>query len=112
AIYGFERNLVARTASLMLTGPVSIVDADQVDLHNRIRFIEAVTSLLPYGVRASLAATTWAEARAHGTMRLAFADQLSSDSLEGENPSSIIRLAAGLTSAVTGHGGEYLRWLA
>lgn len=77
AIESFDADIVARTASLLLNGPVNIVGAEKVDLHNRIQFIEAVASLLPYGIRASLAATTWAEARSRHGMRLAFTDQAS-----------------------------------
>jgi hypothetical protein len=110
AIERFDSDVVARTASLLLNGPVNIIDAEQVDLHGRIQFIEAVASLLPYGLRASLAATTWAEATSLHRIRLAFVDQPRDDYQETDNL-GIVQLKAGWTSAVTGYAGEYLWWL-
>lgn len=110
AIERFDYDIVARTASLLLNGPVNIIGAEQTDLYSRIQFIEAVTSLLPYGIRASLAATTWAESTSLHRIRLAFVDQSRDDSRENENP-GVVQLKAGWTSAVTGNAGEYLQWL-
>ena len=50
-----------RVAALLLTGkPVCIVGADQTDLLERLRFLDTVVSLLPYGMRCRLSASTWA----------------------------------------------------
>jgi hypothetical protein len=51
---------VAYVAALLLTGePVCILDADQVSFLDRLRFIDAVAALLPYGMRSQLSASTW-----------------------------------------------------
>lgn len=50
-----------QVAALLLTGrPVCIVGADQTDLLERLRFLDTVVSLLPYGMRCRLSASTWA----------------------------------------------------
>jgi hypothetical protein len=47
-------------ANLLLTNlPVCILGADRVDLDTRLAFIDAVMALLPYGLRATLSASTW-----------------------------------------------------
>jgi hypothetical protein len=53
-------SLVALAAALLLTDiPVCILGADQVDLGERLTFIDQVASLLPYGIRSRLSAATW-----------------------------------------------------
>jgi hypothetical protein len=48
-------------ASLLLTNvPVCILGADRVDLGTRLAFLDSVTALLPYGLRAELSTSTWA----------------------------------------------------
>ncbi len=50
-----------RVAALLLTGkPVCIIGADRADLLERLGFLDAVVSLLPYGMRCRLSASTWA----------------------------------------------------
>jgi hypothetical protein len=45
---------------LLLTGnPVCIVGAEATEIAERLAFIEATMSLLPYGMRAEMAASTW-----------------------------------------------------
>jgi hypothetical protein len=52
--------LAIRSAALLLTArPVCILGADRVGLDERLRFIDTVASLLPYGLRARLSAATW-----------------------------------------------------
>ena len=47
-------------AELLLTGnPVCIVEAGKTSPRERLAFIDAVMSLLPYGLRAEMAAATW-----------------------------------------------------
>jgi hypothetical protein len=58
---GPGRGQALRVAALLLTGqPVCIVGADRVDLLERLQFLDAVVSLLPYGMRCRLSASTWA----------------------------------------------------
>jgi hypothetical protein len=61
---------------LLLTGnPVCIVGADATTMTERLAYIDTVMSLLPYGMRARMAASTWAKStyRLH-PFRLFFSD--------------------------------------
>ena len=50
-----------KVAALLLTGRrVCIVGADGADFLERLTFVDAVASLLPYGIRCRLSASTWA----------------------------------------------------
>ena len=52
--------LATRAAALLLTGkPVCIVGAGRVPADERLRFLDTVASLLPYGMRSRLSAATW-----------------------------------------------------
>ena len=54
-------DFAVRAAALLLTGkPVSILGADELDVCQRLMLIEAVISLLPYGMRSRFSASTWA----------------------------------------------------
>ena len=56
-----ERQLAEDVALALLTGsPVCVLDADGVAAEQRLAFIDLVLSLLPFGLRASLSASTWA----------------------------------------------------
>ncbi len=56
----------AKVAALLLTGRrVCIVGADRVDFLERLAFVDAVASLLPYGIRCRLSASTWASSTLH-----------------------------------------------
>jgi len=49
-----------RAATLLLTGrPVCVLGADEAGLTERLGFLDSVASLLPYGLRAELSASTW-----------------------------------------------------
>ena len=49
-----------RTAALLLTlRPVCILGAEKVDVYSKLCFIDNVASLLPYGMRSTLSASTW-----------------------------------------------------
>jgi len=64
-----------RVAALLLTGkPVCIVGADRVGFRERLQFVDAVMSLLPYGMRRRLSASTWTSSTLQGhKFRLFFA---------------------------------------
>jgi hypothetical protein len=72
---GTQPELAAEVAVLLLTGrPVCILNADQVPVAGRLAFIDGVLSLLPYGLRAALSASTWASSNAQDLkFRLFFA---------------------------------------
>jgi hypothetical protein len=75
----FGENTVITAAALLLRGPVSIVQAEGSTLVERLRFLDAVASLLPYGFRAKFSAATWSESSAKHRIRLAFATRSRED---------------------------------
>jgi hypothetical protein len=64
---------VVTTASLLLSGPVTITGAESSTLLERLWFIDAVAALLPFAYRASYTAATWSDKGAGQRIRLAFA---------------------------------------
>lgn len=53
-------DLTMQAAALLLTTrPVCVLGADDTSLAGRLAFIDAVMSLLPYGLRAKMTAATW-----------------------------------------------------
>lgn len=72
---GPHPELAAEVAVLLLTGrPVCILNADQIPAATRLEFIDGVLALLPYGLRATLSASTWASSTAQDLkFRLFFA---------------------------------------
>ncbi|MFI6796658.1 hypothetical protein [Streptosporangium canum] len=61
-------------AALLLTGrPVCMVGADRVPMIERLRFLDTVAALLPYGMRTRLTAATWTSSTARHKIRLSFA---------------------------------------
>ena len=64
-----------RAAALLLTGkPVCILGAGQANLTERLGFLDSVASLLPYGLRSKLSASTWTSSTFQGhRLRLFFA---------------------------------------
>ncbi|MEV6863786.1 hypothetical protein AB0M44_22605 [Streptosporangium subroseum] len=61
-------------AALLLTGrPVCVVGADRVPMIERLRFLDTVAALLPYGMRTRLTAATWSSSTARHKIRLSFA---------------------------------------
>ena len=63
-------------AGLLLTGnPVCIVGAEATEMTERLAFIDTVMSLLPYGMRAEMAASTWTRGTYRGhKFRLFFSE--------------------------------------
>ena len=67
--------IVSAAAALLLRTPVSVVEAEGSTLRQRLEFIDAVTSLLPYGFRAKFSAATWSDSGTRHRLRLAFANR-------------------------------------
>jgi hypothetical protein len=76
ALAGTRQLLAMRVAALLLTDRgVSILGADGAGASERLGFLDAVMSLLPYGMRSALAGATWASSTAYDlNLRLFFAD--------------------------------------
>jgi hypothetical protein len=70
------RVLAENVAALLLTTrPVCVLGAEGTTAEDRLRFIELVMSLLPYGLRSRLSASTWASSTAQDLkLRLFFAN--------------------------------------
>ncbi len=70
------RVLAENVAALLLTTqPVCVLGAERTTAEDRLRFIELVMSLLPYGLRSRLSASTWASSTAQDLkLRLYFAN--------------------------------------
>ena len=65
---------------LLTTAQVCVLGADEVPAADRLAFIDHVLSLLPYGLRATLSASTWASSTAQDLkLRLFFASALRDD---------------------------------
>ncbi|MEV7010007.1 hypothetical protein [Streptosporangium sp. NPDC051022] len=61
------------TAALLFTRrPVCVEGAENLPLLERLRFLDTVAALLPYGLRGSLSAATWASSTAAHRIRLSF----------------------------------------
>lgn len=72
----FAAGLAQTVAALLLTtAPVCVLGAYELAAADRLAFIDEVVSLLPYGLRANLSASTWVNPTAQRLMlRLYFAD--------------------------------------
>ncbi|WP_440072376.1 hypothetical protein [Streptosporangium sp. OZ121] len=73
---------VMGAAALLLAGErVCVVEGGGASLLDRIRFLDTVAALLPYGFRTKLIASTWAPLAAGHRNRLFFADHPSENAL-------------------------------
>ena len=98
-----------RVAALLLTcKPVCIVGADGIEFRERLRFIDCVMSMLPYGMRSRLSASTWASSTSQThKFRLFFAS-----APRGARDDQVVAWGQ-LDQAPIGNGyaDEYLGWL-
>jgi hypothetical protein len=69
----FDERIAGSAAALLLRGPVTVTQADGSTLEQRLAFIDAAASLLPFGLRAKLTAGTWSDSGTRHRLRLAFA---------------------------------------
>jgi len=103
--------LAMRVAPLLLTGaPVCVLGADETHLEERLRFIDTVMGLLPYGFRARMAAATWTRPthRDH-RFRLFF----SSEPRATEKPDQVVLWGEPELARIPGgDAGHYYGWLA
>jgi hypothetical protein len=102
--------LAMRVAALLLTGrPVCVLGAEVTSTDERLRFIDAVMDLLPYGLRAKMAAATWTRATHSGhRFRLFF----SSAPRLGSQPDHVVTWGEpDRVSIPGGPSAEYLGWL-
>ncbi|MEV8635346.1 hypothetical protein AB0395_27185 [Streptosporangium sp. NPDC051023] len=64
---------VSAAALLLTDRHVCVVRGESVSMLERLRFLDVVAALLPYGLRAKLAASTWTDSSAKHRIRLSFA---------------------------------------
>jgi hypothetical protein len=102
--------LAMRVAALLLTGrPVCVLGADATTVGERLHFVDAVMALLPYGLRARMAAATWTRAtQASHRFRLYF----SSAERLGDQPDHVVVWGEpDQTTVPSGPPADYLGWL-
>ena len=102
--------LAIRVAALLLAGrPVCVLGADATSTDERLRFIDTVMDLLPYGLRARMTAATWTRATHSGhRFRLFF----SSAPCPGRPADQVVTWGQPDQVAIPdGPPAEYLRWL-
>ncbi len=104
--------LAMRVAALLLTGrSVCVLQAQDVPVADRLGFIDAVMTLLPYGFRAKMTAATWTRAtyRDH-RFRLFFSDAPRAN----QRRDHVVSWGHPETAVITpadGAAHEYLTWL-
>lgn len=104
-----EDNLALRVAPLLLTGaPVCVLGAEDTTMAERLRFIDSVMALLPYGFRTRMTAATWTRAtnREH-RFRLFF----SSVPRAGQSDHVVTWGQPDLVRLPGGAAGDYFDWL-
>jgi hypothetical protein len=105
-------HLAMRVAALLLTGrSVCVLRAQDVPVADRLGFVDAVMTLLPYGFRAKMTAATWTRAtyRDH-RFRLFFSDAPRGS----ERRDHVVSWDHPETAVITPDDGaahEYLTWL-
>ena len=105
-------HLAMRVAALLLTGrSVCVLQAQDVPVADRLGFIDAVMTLLPYGFRAKMTAATWTRAtyRDH-RFRLFFSDAPRAN----QRRDHVVSWGHPETAVITpadGAAHEYLTWL-
>jgi hypothetical protein len=102
--------LAMYVAPLLLTGkPVCVLDGDQTSLDERLRFIDTVMALLPYGFRARMTAATWTKStyQTH-RFRLYFSSAPRTD----QQDYVVSWVAPDDVYLPPGHAREYYDWLA
>ena len=110
---GGRRDLAATVAALLLTSsPVCILGAGGVTPEQRLAFIDQVLSLLPYGLRSTLSASTWASSTARDLkLRLYFATARPGSQARAHHVRWDQRDAAGLPAPESLAARTYLGWL-
>ena len=104
-IRDFGEAEVTAAAAMVLSGTVSIVGSEGTTLDGRLRFLDAVAALLPYGYRAGYTASTWSDSGTLHPIRIAFASRPRQDA-------AALRWGGPPPAAVDGAaGGAYLRLL-
>ncbi|GLY83326.1 hypothetical protein [Actinoallomurus iriomotensis] len=97
---------MATTALLLSRQRVCVVGADEVSLRERLRYIDTVTALLPYGLRAKFSAATWSSSTSGRYVRFAFSSHAPADAEK-----AVWKFAPPLPSGRGDPAREYVRML-
>jgi hypothetical protein len=75
ALEEFGADTIRAAASLLLTKNrrICVTQAEQTTVEERLRFLDAVAALLPYGYRSKITMSTWANSATKHRLRLFFA---------------------------------------
>jgi hypothetical protein len=109
-------DLAYQAAALLLTGrPVCVLGAGLTSLLDRLRFMDTVMSLLPYGMRSRMSASTWTSStyQTH-RFRLFFSNAPRSAESQGQSQDHAVvwgQPDRTQLSAVHGPAYDYLDWL-
>ncbi len=110
----FEGDLAVRVAAQLLTGRnVCVVGAARVSVVDRLRFIDGVMALLPYGMRAKMTAATWTRSTSQHRFRLFFSDSPRA-AIDGREPDLMATWDRPDQTAIPHeypYAWEYLGWL-
>jgi hypothetical protein len=103
--------LARQVAALLLDGPVCVLGADRTEAADRLRFIDTVMSLLPYGMRSRMSASTWTSS-SYGTHRFRLFFSNAPRATDGKDH-LVIWGQPGRTaiSPELGYAYDYLGWL-
>jgi hypothetical protein len=74
-----DERVIGAAAALLLDGNVTVVQADGSTVEERLAFLDAVSSLLPYGYRTKFTGSTWADSGVRHRLRLVFAARSKDD---------------------------------
>ncbi|GAA4188400.1 hypothetical protein GCM10022252_23600 [Streptosporangium oxazolinicum] len=95
---------VMSTAALLMTGQhVCVLGGEAVPMEERLRFLDTVAALLPYGMRARLTVSTWASSTAEHKIRLAFTQHV---------PARTYPITWGQLAEIPAHEEDAYRYLA
>jgi hypothetical protein len=74
---GYE--FIAAVAALVITRPVALVGAGDLTVTQRLDYLDAILSLLPYGSRAAISVSTWMKSSVEHAIRLGFSNSVRRD---------------------------------
>jgi hypothetical protein len=101
----------AVAARLLARNPVCVLDAEGVSARDRLLFIDEVMSLLPFGLRATLSASTWASPTARDLKLRLFFSSARRDSGTRTGYESWVRADQRPRPAGDDAAQLYLEWL-
>ncbi len=104
--------LALQVAALLLTNkPVCVLDANGITVADRLRFIDSVMSLLPYGMRSRMSASTWTSSTYRGHRFRLFFSNAPRETDDQDHAVNWGRPESSPIMHEQGHAYDYLVWL-